>query len=406
VPAGEGGRAGPAVGLALAGGGPQGAIWEIGALRALDEFLTGVDLNALDVYVGVSAGSFLAAFLANGLTPAQLCRVVLRSESGVHPFAPSTFFRPAVREWVRGGVRLPGLLAEGLLDWVHDPRRASLFGSLGRLARSIPVAVFDNEPIRRYVADALDVQGRTDDFRKLRRRLVVVAADLETGRAVRFGEDGLDHVPISLAVQASTALPGVYPTVEIEGREYVDGVLLKTLHASVALDHGVDLLLCVNPLVPVDTERAARRGAPVGHTVRELGLPAVMEQTFRTMIRSRMAVGMSSYAQRYPDSEILLVEPDPGDPDLFFRNTFSFRDRGQICLSGWTATREYLRRERERARPALARHGIRLREDLLDDPEVRFWDGIGIDPEEGRGSSARRLSTLLDRVERMRGQVT
>ena len=34
------------VGLALAGGGPEGAIYEIGALRALDEAIEGLDLNA------------------------------------------------------------------------------------------------------------------------------------------------------------------------------------------------------------------------------------------------------------------------------------------------------------------------------------------------------------------------
>ncbi|HSL82695.1 MAG TPA: patatin-like phospholipase family protein, partial [Thermoanaerobaculia bacterium] len=54
------GRSGgsPRIGLALAGGGPEGAVYEIGALRALDEALEGLDLNRLDVYVGVSAGSF------------------------------------------------------------------------------------------------------------------------------------------------------------------------------------------------------------------------------------------------------------------------------------------------------------------------------------------------------------
>jgi NTE family protein len=49
-------RAKPRIGLALAGGGPLGAIYEIGALCALDESVPGLDLNALDGYVGVSAG--------------------------------------------------------------------------------------------------------------------------------------------------------------------------------------------------------------------------------------------------------------------------------------------------------------------------------------------------------------
>ena len=62
------------------------------------------------------------------------------------------------------------------------------------------------------------------------------------------------------AVQASSALPGLYPPVEIEGRHYVDGVLLKTLHASVALEAGAELVLCINPIVPVDTVHAVEEG--------------------------------------------------------------------------------------------------------------------------------------------------
>ena len=52
-------------GLAVAGGGPVGAIYELGALRALDESIDGLRLHELDVYVGVSAGAFIAASLAN-----------------------------------------------------------------------------------------------------------------------------------------------------------------------------------------------------------------------------------------------------------------------------------------------------------------------------------------------------
>ena len=59
----------PRIGLALAGGGPLGAIFEIGALCALEEAVRELDLNALDGYVGVSAGGVVAAALANGMTP-------------------------------------------------------------------------------------------------------------------------------------------------------------------------------------------------------------------------------------------------------------------------------------------------------------------------------------------------
>ena len=65
------------IGLALAGGGPEGAVYEIGVLRALDEALDGLDFNAVPVTVGVSAGAFIGASLANGITTAQLVRSVV-----------------------------------------------------------------------------------------------------------------------------------------------------------------------------------------------------------------------------------------------------------------------------------------------------------------------------------------
>ncbi|HEU4989238.1 MAG TPA: patatin-like phospholipase family protein, partial [Gemmatimonadaceae bacterium] len=62
----------PKIGLALAGGGTVGAMYELGALRALEEAVDGLDMNDAYAYVGVSAGSFIAACLANGLTTTQM----------------------------------------------------------------------------------------------------------------------------------------------------------------------------------------------------------------------------------------------------------------------------------------------------------------------------------------------
>src|SRR5512134_2265142 len=83
------------IGLALAGGGPEGAIYEIGALCALDEALDGIEFNDLDIYIGVSAGAFIAANLANRLTTAQMARAIVKHEPGEHPFSTEMFFTPA-----------------------------------------------------------------------------------------------------------------------------------------------------------------------------------------------------------------------------------------------------------------------------------------------------------------------
>jgi predicted acylesterase/phospholipase RssA len=97
-----------------------GAAYELGALAALDESIEGLKLSALDVYVGVSAGAFLAAGLANGLSPHAMVRLFIESEDADIPFDPATLLRPA---WSELGDRIgqvPGLVS-GLLD---ESRRA------------------------------------------------------------------------------------------------------------------------------------------------------------------------------------------------------------------------------------------------------------------------------------------
>lgn len=387
------------IGLALASGGPEGAVYEIGALRALEEALDGVDLNALDIYVGVSAGAFLAANLANGLTPAQMCRAIVKHEPGEHPFVPETFFTPALAELWRRGRRVPALLGRALWRYARNPGDRTLLAALTGMARALPVGVFDNEPIRAYLERIYTLKNRSDDFRELGRRLVVVAADLESGQAVRFGTAGFDHVPISRAVQASSALPGLYSPVEIDGRFYVDGVLLKTLHASVALDAGAELVLCVNPIVPVDTLRAVAEGKlPRGHLV-ERGLPTVLAQTFRTLIHSRLEVGLAAAARRYAGADIVLVEPARDDYRMFFTNIFSFSARRAVCEHAYQATRRDLLARRATLEPALARHGVRLRVEVLEDQSRDLWTGVGLGRRESALPLLRDLDRALDRLE-------
>lgn len=386
------------IGLALAGGGPEGAVYEIGALRALEEAIGGLDFNAVHTYVGVSAGAFLASALANGITPSQLARALVKEEPGEHPFVPETFFTPAYKELGRRSLMLPRLLADALLQFTRRPRDQTLLESLTRVADALPVGIFDNEPIRRYLKKIFSIKGRTDDFRQLAHQLIVVATDLESGEAVRFGEPGRDHVPISRAVQASTAFPGLYPPVMIDGRPCGDGVLLKTLHASVALEHGVGLLLCVNPLVPTNTTLGVARGELPPDALLRRGLPTVLSQTFRTLVHSRLEVGMAAYGTRFPEADVLLFEPETDEYQMFFTRIFSFSSRRAVCQVAYAATRRDLRRRRERIRHALTRHGLRLRDDVLDDESRDLWSGVGV-PDEPAARSRGRLAQAVAGLE-------
>jgi NTE family protein len=404
----------PKVALALAAGAPEGAIYEIGALRAIDEALEGLDLNHLFLYVGVSAGAFLCANLANDLTSAQMCRAIVSHEPGEHPFIPETFFTPAWGELGRSLFKVPGLLGESLWDYVTNFSERSLLSSLTRISRALPIGVFDNEPIHAYLHKIYSMKNRTDDFRRLGKRLVVVATDLDSAQAARFGEPGLDHVPISKAVQASSALPGLYSPVEIDGRHYVDGVLLKTLHASVALEAGAELVICINPIVPVDTVRAVEQGQMHSHKLLDRGLPSVLSQTFRTLVRSRLEVGLAAYERKFKDRDVVLIEPKRDDYRMFFTNIFGLSERKAVCEHAYQVTRRLLLDRYDELAPVFARRGVTLRRDVLLEPR-HLWEQVGLDRKGEKRigvhhkpyhsasghPTVRDLDTVLSRLERL-----
>ncbi|MBI2769623.1 MAG: patatin-like phospholipase family protein [Burkholderiales bacterium] len=366
----------PKIALALAGGGPLGAIYEIGALCALDESLDGLDFTRLDHYVGVSAGGFIAAGLANGMTPRELCASFIESSTqGGEIFDPAWLMVPAYSEFARRGIMFPGLAASAL--WRATLGRKSVMHSLERLGAGLPTGIFSNAEVDKRLAALFTREGRTNDFRQLKSRLTLVATNLDTGEAAPFGRPGWDHVPISKAVQASSALPGLFPPVEIDEHYFVDGALKKTMHASVALDDGVDLMLCLNPLVPFNsteshTARVMRRGLPEEKRsiprIVDGGLPAVLSQTFRSMIHSRMELGMKHYERAYPETDIVLIEPDHRDPELYLANTFGYGRRRQLAEHAYQQTRAMLRSRRTSLAQKLERHGISLNMELLDDP--------------------------------------
>ena len=364
--------AGPRIGLALAGGGPLGAIYEIGALCAVQEALEGVDFNDLSGYVGVSAGGFIAAGLANGMTPRQLCSAFIENDSAREDLVrPTQFIRPAWGEYLRRGAALPGLLVQAGLRAVF--KRRALLPAIEILGRALPTGLLSAAPLEAQIRRVLSAPGRSNDFRQLQRKLVLVATDLDSGDAAPFGQPGWDHVPISQAAAASAALPGLFPPVAIDGRWYVDGALKKTLHASVLLEQGLDLLFCLNPLVPFDATHARHRvlgsnDARIPQLVVG-GLPVVLSQTFRSLIHSRLELGMKGYDSSHPDTDIVLFEPDHRDPEMFLANTFGYAQRRALAEHAYQRTRADLRSRRSTLARTLARHGIGLNEALLDDPK-------------------------------------
>jgi NTE family protein len=135
--------------------------------------------------------------------------------------------------------------------------------------------------------------------------------------------------------------------------------------------------LCLNPLVPFDastfTSPIMQRGLAKNKQriprIADGGLPGVLSQTFRSMIHSRMALGMKHYERSYPDTDIILIEPDARDPEMYQANTFSYNQRRAVAEHAYQQTRHMLRARKTSLSAKLGKHGISVNSDVLDDPK-------------------------------------
>jgi hypothetical protein len=111
-----------------------------------------------------------------------------------------------------------------------------------------------------------------------------------------------------------------------------------------------------------------------------------------------MLVGMAAYKDRFPRSEILLLEPDRADRRMFFANMFRYSDRRRLVDHAYQATRRDLLRRADEVAPLLARHGLRLLPKVLSDPARSFEVALKQQRNNDR-RAVRDLSSALDRLE-------
>jgi NTE family protein len=257
----------PRVAFVGSGGAAKG-VAHLGVLRALEELDIGVD-----VFIGASTGALVGAFYLQGY----------RADDMVDWFRP--FFQRAskkprlpLRSFIGAPnaeqLRSPGYLASGLL-------------SIDRLEKSLERLLPNN------------------DFRKMHRSLLVSAADIDgRGRTV-FGPGHRDDVPISEAVAASCAMPGLYRAYRIGSRYLVDGEVVRTLSIDLAVEAGADVIVVSNVYRP----QVMRPG---GRSLVHDGPLAVGRQAFNIILSEKEKRGIDLIHRLYPHVQVLNVSADVG----------------------------------------------------------------------------------------------
>ncbi len=421
----------PKVAVVLAGGAVSGGAFKVGGLKALNDFFVGRRMNDLDLYVGLSAGSILAASLAAGITPDEMIKVLSGTSKRFDQLRPIDFYNPNLREFAAR----PAMLAYDLLAYL--PSIAIDFGrglpglpdavgpAFSRFARAptythfealavkviehvapkrgvpafthhVPSGFFDNSSLERWLRRNLERIETPNEFRafqrKTRRKLYISACDLDTAERVIFGADENSEVTISQAVQASSALPLFYKPARINGIDYIDGGVRHTANIDVAIEKGADLIICYNPFRPflnrTDAEDDEASYFANGRYLSDRGLFVIVNQVFRTLLHSRLKLGIQRYlADDRFQGDIVLLEPREREADFFAMNPLAFWKRAKAIEHGFESVRMTVEQNFTQLQAVFAQYGLEMdRETARRRAEharaAQGWEGGEESPEE------------------------
>jgi NTE family protein len=192
--------------------------------------------------------------------------------------------------------------------------------------------LFSIDKLERYLAKHLPI----NDFRALPRSIFVTAVDLDSGQRAVFGPGYEESVPVSQAVAASCCVPGIFRPYRIGDRYFLDGEVVRTNSADIAVMAGADVVIISNSYRPEersgDHRAIARRGAP-----------SVLRQALNILVTEKERRDVELLSKLYPSVTFLDVAPDIGSfSDL---NRFSARP---LILRGYRTGLRVLAKAKER----------------------------------------------------------
>lgn len=176
--------------------------------------------------------------------------------------------------------------------------------------------VFDSSGLRRLITSRLP-HAR---FEEAQLPLGIVATDLETGEERIFSSG-----PILEPLLASAAMPGVYPPVAIDGREYIDGGVSDNVPIAPAVALGARTLYVMNSTSHSHQRRPLQR--PMDYLLHAF-----------TLARSqRLAIDQQTYAEKV---KLVMLPTVPLD---FFVPFASMAHTAQLIAAGYEETKRFLR---------------------------------------------------------------
>jgi predicted acylesterase/phospholipase RssA len=343
------------IALCLPGGGASGAIFQIGALAALEDALEGADVGGFALYVGSSGGASVAAALAGGLPIQRIYRAFLDPADVYFGLERKHLLRFDLGEWRRVVPHLIGALGEGatgLFARGSVPPPSALWDKLDKLAEALPAGIFTLDAYERLLEEFFIRRGVPNSFFSMKRPLRILAHDLDTAELTLFGSEDAPPATVTRACIASMAIPPFFSPVKIDERSYVNPGAGQVVHVEVAVADGADVLIVINPLVPL-------RGNGDSAGLRDRGMLAIINQAIR--IGSSRSLREQCRRATEQGTSVLLVEPDVVEGAVLLGNPSSMEVRRRILEYAYRHTRAALLRAVEEGHGALARANWFLR---------------------------------------------
>lgn len=350
------------IALSLSGGGITGAMYEIGCLAALDDFL-GFDFcnTGFHIYIGISAGASVAALLAKGVSVRKIYWGLLTGSDPALQVKRGDFYEPNRRgifgSFLRVTTSVPAY-------FVHSARagvRPSPFEFMHWMEERLPPGLFSIDNFQQFISNLLRAHGKTDSFADLTRELYIPATDLDMGTRRVFANSDGDRIPISHAVAASSAIPFFFRPFSIEGRDYIDGSTGRVAHIDIGIKNGASTVLIINPFVNIMNDRNTVRipkGGGEAAMIREKGMSFIQDQASRIETRVRLDGEIRRAQVEYPDVKIYRIEPSSTEVMMFLHHAMNYEEREQVLRYGYTSMTSILKRRRAVIEELMQFHGL------------------------------------------------
>jgi len=331
------------IGMVLSGGGVEGFLYQMGVLHALEQALgTGRKaLSDVDVVSGISSGAIAGAMFASALPVGEVIKALYRRSKILPPFTSSVLFDIA-------GIDITRRIVKQSIAWAGlSPRRW-----IDKTLKSVPTGFFKGDSLEQFFRTAMLSVGENDSFSNLKSELLIGATDQDTFEHVIFGDEPWKDVKISEAMRASCALPPVFLPKQIKGRWFIDGQVTKTCNIELAIEKGCRLIVIINPLKPQGSNNP-------GTTDKEGGLYGII-QTVKALVSTRFAGVLKHVAQRHPDVDFVVFEPEEECAQLMAGSPMRYRIRTKVIEQAYRETLRKLRDRHHVYSSKFAKYGLEL----------------------------------------------